>query len=160
MRRTVWDEVQEILDEADALVRRADRREKSKKLSKDDSASTKQRETQMHQANEAEVERLCREVEQEFGKKRGRAKATTGERMEAHNLPAAITDVNLNRTTPAGVSAYRHVPGDADETVIRLDHDLKVAEVWTANRRIVSLMKRAGATPLDRQILGQWWRVQ
>src|SRR5437773_9624197 len=81
MRRTVWDEVQEILDEADALVRRADRREKSKKLSKDDSASTKQRETQMHRANEAEVERLCREVEQEFGMKRGRAKAATGERM-------------------------------------------------------------------------------
>ncbi len=48
---------------------------------------------------------------------------------------------------------------DYHESMIRLDHDLKIAEVWTTNPRITSVMKRVGATPLDRQIAGQWWRV-
>lgn len=48
---------------------------------------------------------------------------------------------------------------DANETIIRLDHDLKTAEVWTPNRRVQSTMRRVGAEKLERQIEGQWWRV-
>jgi hypothetical protein len=51
------------------------------------------------------------------------------------------------------------VPRDCNETVIRLDHDLKIAEIWTPNRRVQSTLRRAGAEPLERQIGGQWWRV-
>src|SRR5437867_4348287 len=64
-------------------------------------------------------------------------------------------DVAVNRSP-----GYRRVKGDADETIIRLDHDLKVAEVWTPNRRVQGAMRRAGAASVERQVDGQWWRVE
>ncbi len=48
---------------------------------------------------------------------------------------------------------------DYSETIIRLDHDGKFAEVWTQNRAVLSLLKRTGAIALERQIKGEWWRV-
>ena len=48
---------------------------------------------------------------------------------------------------------------DHNESVVRLDHDGKFAEIWTANRRVVNMLKRVGANPMERQIAGQWWRV-
>ena len=51
------------------------------------------------------------------------------------------------------------MPKDYNETEIRLDHDERIMEIWTTNRAVVSLLKRVGATPLERQIQGQWWKV-
>lgn len=48
---------------------------------------------------------------------------------------------------------------DTNETIIRLDHDTKTAEVWTPNRGLQARLRRLGATPMDRQIGGQWWQT-
>lgn len=56
-------------------------------------------------------------------------------------------------------SRYRRIQGDANETIIRLDHDLGVAEVWTMRRSIVSRLKRLGATQHDRVGPGVWLRI-
>jgi hypothetical protein len=48
---------------------------------------------------------------------------------------------------------------DYRETIIRIDHDAKIAEVWTRSRAILSKLKRIGAKPLDKQIRGEWWQV-
>jgi len=48
---------------------------------------------------------------------------------------------------------------DARETIIRIDHGEGYAEVWTPYPAIQRLMQRVGATPMERQIAGQWWRV-
>lgn len=47
---------------------------------------------------------------------------------------------------------------DYRETVIRLDHDAKIAEVWTEQRGILTRLKRSGFTFQKAQGKGQWWR--
>lgn len=54
---------------------------------------------------------------------------------------------------------YRRCHGDANETIIRLDHDLKVAEVWTMRRGIVNRLTCLGATKLNRVGTGVWFRL-
>ena len=51
---------------------------------------------------------------------------------------------------------YERCQGDSDETLIRLDHDAKIAEVWTMKKGIVSKLKRVGASFQDRQGPGLW----
>jgi len=49
---------------------------------------------------------------------------------------------------------------DYSETIVRIDHETGLAQVWTPNPRFRRLMERVGAKPLERQISGQWWEVQ
>jgi hypothetical protein len=49
---------------------------------------------------------------------------------------------------------------DYRETIVRIDHDTGVADVWTPYPAVRRLMERVGAEALDKQIKGQWWRVQ
>ena len=46
---------------------------------------------------------------------------------------------------------------DYRETVIRLDHDAKTAEVWTENRAVLTRLRRAGAVQTNRQGRGHWY---
>jgi len=51
---------------------------------------------------------------------------------------------------------------DYRETIVRIDHDAKLAQVWTQDRTIIKRLKqleREGARPLERQIRGEWWEV-
>ena len=48
---------------------------------------------------------------------------------------------------------------DHRETIIRIDHVAKTAEIWTISRRITTRLRRIGAKPLERQIAGQWWSL-
>jgi len=75
-------------------------------------------------------------------------------------LPARTTAVNvLPGARPRREHAYRRVPGDADETITRLDHDLNMAEVWTTRKSIVRRLRRLGATQQDRVGPGVWLRI-
>ena len=47
--------------------------------------------------------------------------------------------------------------GDSRETVIRIDHDTKRAQVWTQNRALCNRLKRMGAKELERQAKGEWF---
>ena len=40
--------------------------------------------------------------------------------------------------------------GDSHETIIRIDHDEKKVYVWTCNRRILTRLRKIGATCHDR----------
>ena len=74
-------------------------------------------------------------------------------------LPNDVAIVNLNDRRARGSSTYRRTAGDANETIIRLDHDLRVAEVWTMRRSIATRLKRLGATQGDRVGPGVWLRI-
>lgn len=50
------------------------------------------------------------------------------------------------------------LPRDFRETVIRLDHDAKTAEVWTEQRGVLSRLKRSGFTLISKSGRGEWWR--
>lgn len=48
---------------------------------------------------------------------------------------------------------------DYRETIIRLDHSSKTAEIWTAENGLQNRLKRLGAKELDKAIRGQWYEV-
>src|SRR5882672_9501334 len=75
-------------------------------------------------------------------------------------LPARTLAVNVSPSASSSpVPAYRRVPGDADETIIRLDHDSKMAEVWTMRRGLVGRLMRLGGELLDKAGPGVWVRL-
>jgi hypothetical protein len=74
-------------------------------------------------------------------------------------LPKHDGAVNIAGQAARKPPAYRHVKGDARETIIRLDHDLKVAEVWTMRRRLLGRLKRLGGEVLDKAGPGVWVRL-
>lgn len=45
---------------------------------------------------------------------------------------------------------------DYRETIIRLDHDAKTAEIWTENRGVIGKATRAGWTVTHKQAGGTW----
>ena len=48
---------------------------------------------------------------------------------------------------------------DAHETIIRLDHDEKYAEVWTQDRAILRKLARGRAAAAGKQRGAEWLRV-
>ena len=48
---------------------------------------------------------------------------------------------------------------DSKETLIRLDHDGKFAEIWTETRSIISRCKKFGYPQTGAQAKGVWFRV-
>ncbi len=48
---------------------------------------------------------------------------------------------------------------DYRETIIRLDHDDGVAEVWTERAGLIGKFKRFGLAPFQRQGRGAWYRL-
>lgn len=48
---------------------------------------------------------------------------------------------------------------DYRETIIRIDHDTGLADVWTPYPAFQRLMERVKAAPQNRQLAGQWWQA-
>lgn len=48
---------------------------------------------------------------------------------------------------------------DYRETIIRIDHDTGLAEVWTPYPAVQRLMQRVGGIEENSQIGGKWYRV-
>ena len=49
---------------------------------------------------------------------------------------------------------------DYKETIVRIDHETGIADVWTPYPAVRRLMERVGAEAQNEQISGQWWQVQ
>lgn len=77
--------------------------------------------------------------------------------LPALRLPASRREVLLLPPHPS--HPERSPMPDTRETIIRIEHDTGQAEVWTPYPAVIRLMQRVGATPLDKQALGQWWSV-
>lgn len=48
---------------------------------------------------------------------------------------------------------------DYRETIIRLDHDAKIAEIWTESRAIIRRCAKFGYPETQRQLKGVWLRL-
>lgn len=48
---------------------------------------------------------------------------------------------------------------DSRETIIRLDYDLKKAEIWTENQALQRRLLKLGAKQLEKQALGCWFET-
>ena len=51
------------------------------------------------------------------------------------------------------------MPRDVNETIVNIDHDKKVASIWTCNRRILNKMRRMRAKEGPKQAGGAWFEL-